>query len=327
MKRLISKLGALSLGLALTAAAVVPASAEMRKATISQAFQSLLYLPLYVGMDEGFFEKQGLDLTKESAGSGSVALSAVISKSAQFSLHGPEWTAIAASKGAAVNTIANVVNGAAVWIAATPDFKFTSVKDLKGEKIVTGTMPTTSTSLFIKLLKENGMDANKDVQMIQVPLGTEPGPFAAGQAKVAVMYEPGLDQVVAKGMKVVVGFPQLYGAYAFSTISARVDVDPDLAQRLTNGLEMAVRFMHKNTARTVEIAQKQFPTLEPAVVEAAVKRMLADNVYPTSVDITPDALKLALETQIALGNLSAQPDYKSFVPRTYMEKAMATVTN
>jgi NitT/TauT family transport system substrate-binding protein len=327
MKRLISKLGALSLALALTAAAVVPASAEMRKATISQAFQSLLYLPLYVGMDEGFFEKQGLDLTKESAGSGSVALSAVISKSAQFSLHGPEWTAIAASKGAPVNTIANVVNGAAVWIAATPDFKFTSVKDLKGEKIVTGTMPTTSTSLFIKLLKENGMDANKDVQMIQVPLGTEPGPFAAGQAKVAVMYEPGLDQVVAKGMKVVVGFPQLYGAYAFSTISARVDVDPDLAQRLTNGLEMAVRFMHKNTARTVEIAQKQFPTLEPAVVEAAVTRMLSDNVYPTSVDITPDALKLALETQIALGNLSAQPDYKSFVPRTYMEKAMATVTN
>ena len=324
MKRLISKLGALSLGIALTAAAVAPASAEMRKATISQAFQSLLYLPLYVGMDEGFFAKQGLDLTKESAGSGSVALSAVISKSAQFSLHGPEWTAIAASKGAPVNTIANVVNGAAVWIAATPDFKFSSVKDLKGEKIVTGTMPTTSTSLFIKLLKENGMDANKDVQMIQVPLGTEPGPFVAGQAKVAVMYEPGLDQVVAKGMKVVVGFPQLYGAYAFSTITARVDVDADLAQRLTNGLEMAVRFMHKNTARTVEIAQKQFPTLEPAVVEAAVKRMLTDNVYPTSVDITPDALKIALDTQIALGNLSAQPDYKTFVPRTYMDKAMAT---
>jgi NitT/TauT family transport system substrate-binding protein len=327
MRRRIPKLStvcvALALALGITAAG--PASAEMKKATISQAFQSLLYLPLYVGMQEGFFEKQGLDLTKESAGSGSVALSAVISKSAQFSLHGPEWTAIAASKGAPVNTIANVVNGAAVWIAATPDFKFDSVKDLKGQKIVTGLMPTTSTSLFIKLLKENGMDANKDVEMIQVPLGTEPGPFVAGQAKVAVMYEPGLDQVVAaKGMKVVVGFPKLYGAYAFSTITARTDVDPDLAQRLTNGLEMAERFMHKNEARTVEIAQKEFPTLEPAVVEAAVKRMLADNVYPTSVDITPEALKIALETQIALGNLAAQPDYKTFVPRTYIEKAIST---
>lgn len=323
MSKHFSKLGIVSLAVALGAAAT-PASAEMKKATISQAFQSMLYLPLYVGMDEGFFAKQELDLTKESAGSGSIALSAVISKSAQFSLHGPEWTAIAASKGAPVNTIANVVNGAAVWIATTPDFKYESLNDLKGQKIVTGLMPTTSTSLFIKLLKENGLDASKDVEMIQVPLGTEPGPFVAGQAKVAVMYEPGLDQVVAKGMKVVVGFPKLYGAYAFSTITARTDVDPDLAQRLTSGLEMAVRFMHKNQARTVEIAQKEFPTLDPAVVESAVKRMLSDNVYPTSVDITPDALKLALDTQIALGNLAAQPDYKTFVPKTYIDKALAT---
>ena len=177
---------------------------------LSQAFQSMLYLPLYVAIDEGFFTKQGLDLVKETAGAPTVALNAVISKSAEFSLHGPEWAAIAASKGAPVHIIANVVNGAAVWIAATPDFKFASVKDLKGEKIVTGTMPTTSTSLFIKLLKESGLDAKTDVDMIQVPIGSEPGPFMAHQAKVAVMYEPGLDQVVAKGMTVLLFLQALW---------------------------------------------------------------------------------------------------------------------
>src|ERR1700749_2166098 len=209
-----------------------PASAENKKVTLSQAFQSMLYLPLYVAIDEGFFTQQGLDVTKETAGAPSVALSAVTSKRPQFSIHGPEWTAIAASKGAPVHIVANVVNGAAVWIATTPDFKFESIKDLKGEKIVTGLMPTTSTSLFIKLLKENGLDAKTDVDMIQVQIGSEPGPFLAKQAKVAVMYEPGLDQVVAKGMKVVVGFPKLYGSYAFSAVTARTDVDADSAERV-----------------------------------------------------------------------------------------------
>jgi NitT/TauT family transport system substrate-binding protein len=300
-----------------------PAFAEGKKAVISQAFQSMLYLPLYVAMDQGFFAQQGLDLEKQTAGSPTVALNAVISKSADFSLHGPEWAAIAASKGAPVHIIANVVNGAAVWIAAEPDFKFDSVKDLKGQKIVTGTMPTTSTSLFIKLLKENGMDANSDVEMIQVPIGTEPGPFMAHQAKVAVMYEPGLDQVVAKGMKVVLGFPKLYGPYAFSAIAARTDVDPDSAQRLVKGLEMAERFIPANEARTVEIAKSEFPNLDPAVVEAAVKRMIADSVYPTSVDISADALKIAMNTQIALGNLAAQPDYAVFVDKTFISPALA----
>jgi NitT/TauT family transport system substrate-binding protein len=302
---------------------VAPASAENKKVTLSQAFQSMLYLPLYVAIDEGFFTQQGLDLTKETAGAPTVALSAVISGSAQFSIHGPEWTAIAASKGAPVDVIANVVNGAAVWIAASPDFKFDGIKSIKGQKIVTGLMPTTSTSLFMKLLKENGMDAKTDVEMIQVAIGTEPGPFLAKQADVAVMYEPGLDQVVAKGMKVVFGFPKTYGAYAFSTVTARNDVDPDTAQRVVNGMEMAMRFMTKNEAKTVEIAKKEFPTLDPAVVEAAVKRMLADGVYPTSVDITAEALKVSMDTQIALGNLQGQPDYKSFVVKKFIDPALA----
>jgi NitT/TauT family transport system substrate-binding protein len=300
-----------------------PALAENKKVTLSQAFQSMLYLPLYVAIDEGFFTQQGLDLTKETAGAPTVALSAVISGSAQFSIHGPEWTAIAASKGAPVDIIANVVNGAAVWIATAPDFKFESIKDIKGQKVVTGLMPTTSTSLFIKLLKENGMDAKTDVDMIQVAIGSEPGPFVARQADVAVMYEPGLDQAVAKGMKVVLGFPKSYGAYAFSSVTARNDVDPDSAQRVVNAMEMAMRFMVRNEARTVEIAQKEFPTLDPVVVEAAVKRMLSDGVYPPSVDVTPEALKVAMDTQIAIGNLATQPDYKTFVVKKFIDPALA----
>lgn len=300
-----------------------PAAADNKKVVVSQAFQSMLYLPLYVAINEGFFTQQGLELTKETAGAPSVALSAVISGSAQFSIHGPEWTAIAASKGAPVDIIANVVNGAAVWIATSPDFKFSGIKDIKGQKVVTGLMPTTSTSLFIKLLKENGMDAKTDVEMLQVAIGSEPGPFVAKQADIAVMYEPGLDQVVAKGMKVVYGFPKSYGPYAFSAVTARKDVDPDTAQRVVNAMEMAMRFMAKNDARTVEIARKEFPTLDPAVVESAVKRMLADGVYPPSVDITADALKVSMDTQIALGNLSAQPDYGTFVVKKFIEPALA----
>src|ERR1700722_5436292 len=117
---------------ALTASLLAtPSPAENKKVTLSQAFQSMLYLPLYVAIDEGFFTQQGLDLTKETAGAPTVALSAVISGSAPFSIPGPQWTAIAPTKGAPVGLIANVVNGSAVWIATAPNFKFSSIKDIK----------------------------------------------------------------------------------------------------------------------------------------------------------------------------------------------------
>ncbi|MDB5990068.1 MAG: transporter substrate-binding protein [Herbaspirillum sp.] len=297
--------------------------AQEKKAVLSQAFQSMLYLPVYVAQDAGFFKKHGLDVTKQTAGAPSTALSAVLSGSADFSLHGPEWTAIAASKGAPVNIIANVVNGAAVWIATTPDFKFTSIKDLKGETVVTGQMPTTSTSLFLKLLKENGMD-NESVKMIQVQLGSEIGPLAAGQAKAAVMYEPGLDQAVARGMKVVLGFPKLYGPYAFSAITAKKDVDPDTAQRFVSALQDALVYMQSssNQAAVIDIAKKEFPTLDPVVVESATKRMLAEAVYPKSVDISAASLEVAMATQIALGNLQAQPVYADLISQKFIKAAL-----
>lgn len=289
---------------------------------ISQAFQSMLYLPFYVAIDQGFFTQQGVAVDKETAGSPPSALSAVISGSADFSIHGPEWTAIAASKGAKVGIVANLVNGAAVWIAAAPDFQYDGVASLKGQRVVTGAMPTTSTSLFMKLAKEGGLDAKTDVDMIPVQIGSEPGPFLAGQAKVAVMYEPGLEQAVSRGMKVVFGFPKAYGPYAFSSLTARTGVDPDKAQRVVNALELAIRFMHADTPATLAIARREFPSLAPAVVDAAVTRMLAEDVYPTSVQTTPEALTTAMQTQIALGNLAAQPDYAQFVVQTYVAKAL-----
>ena len=73
----------------------------------------------------------------------------------------------------------------------------------------------------------------------------------------------------------------------------------------------------------VSIAKKEFPTLDPVIVESAVRRMVAENVYPTSVQTTPNALKVAMDTQIALGNLKVQPDYAKFVVQTYVKKALA----
>src|ERR1700692_1532657 len=126
-------LTALTTALAFSAASVATtALAADKKIPISQAFQSMLYLPLYVAIDGGFFTKEGLDVDKQTAGSPSAALSAVLSGSADFSLHGPEWTAVAAEKGAEVDVIANVVNGAAVWIATAPDGKFTRIQGAKG---------------------------------------------------------------------------------------------------------------------------------------------------------------------------------------------------
>jgi NitT/TauT family transport system substrate-binding protein len=67
--------------------------------------------------------------------------------------------------------------------------------------------------------------------------------------------------------------------------------------------------------------------LAPSVPKSpvAVKRMIGDNVYPKTVEIAPDALKVAMSTQIAIGNLAEQPVYEKFVERRYITKALQTM--
>ncbi|HEY0122904.1 MAG TPA: ABC transporter substrate-binding protein, partial [Rhizobium sp.] len=324
LNRFASVLGCIAV-LAASVQAPHPAVAEAtKKVVVSQLFQSVMFLPLYVALDEGLFEKQGLSVTKQTSGSPNASLSAVISGSADFSLHGPEWTAIAASKGADVQVIAGVVNRAAVWIAATPDLKFNGPRDFAGQTISTGMMPIASTSLFNKLLKDNQIDpAAEKITIKQVQAGSEIGPLLAGQATVGVFYQPALEQAVAKGFKVIHSFPQQYGPYLLSGISARKTVDADTAVRFVAALEQALQFIQSHLKETVAIAQKEFPTIEPAIVEAAVKRMIDEKVYATSVAISPDALRIAMETQISLGNLGGQPVYDQLIAKPLIDLAIA----
>ncbi|SEJ49415.1 MULTISPECIES: ABC transporter substrate-binding protein [unclassified Variovorax] len=306
----------------LIATSAQAAMAQGKKVVLSQLFQSIQLLPVYVAIDGGFFEKEGLEVSKQTAGSANAALSALLSGTADFSLHGPEWSAIAAEKGAAVQVIASVVSRPSFWIAAAPEAKFESITDLKGQTVVTGMMPTTSTSMFLKLLKQNGLTPGSDVKVTQVQIGAEPGPLLAGQAKFAVLYQPGLDQVAARGMKVVYGFSSMADAYTVAAISTRPNVDPDTATRFVKGLQNALAFMQRDLPGTIAIAKQEFPSLEPTVVEAAVKRMVQERIYSTSVDISAQAFENSMATQVELGNLNAMPAYDKIVSRRYIRAAL-----
>lgn len=301
-----------------------PAAADNKKVILSQFAQSAMFVPVYVAVDRGFFEKQGLAVSIQTAGSPTAALAAVISGSADFSLHGPEWTAIAASKGADVQVIAGVVNRAAVWMVAAPSMKYAGTKDLAGQTISTGMMPIASTSLLTKLFRDSKIDpVANGITVKQVQSGSEFGPLMAGQASVSVLYEPAVDLAVSKGFKVIHSFPKQYGPYLLSAITTKKSIDADTAQRFVAGLQGAIDYMRANPTDTVAVAKAGFPSLDPAVVEAAVKRMLDEEVYATSVEISPAALEIAMETQISLGNLKAQPAYDGFVARKLIDGGLA----
>lgn len=278
-------------------------AAAPQKVVIYQAFQSLLYLPLYVGIDTGQFAKQGLDVQKVTAGSGAAGVGAVIGGHATFSLQDPMIAVLANLKGATLTNVALVVNGAPVWIAVPASSPIHKFADLEGKTIATAIPPSTGTYLLQRLLKREKMHATLDT----VQIGTELAPVAAGRDQAATLFEPQLDEAVAAGDRIIYAFTRNYpGGYAFSTIDtlrATVALHPALVRKFVAGLAAAEALMHRSPQLAATIAEREFPGLPKPVVKAAVARMVALDVYPASPAISPKAFANALSLQEYIGNI------------------------
>ncbi|MFM0121694.1 hypothetical protein P0D73_22850 [Paraburkholderia sp. RL18-101-BIB-B] len=82
-------------------------------------------------------------------------------------------------------------------------------------------------------------------------------------------------------------------------------------------VQLALRNIQKS------YSSEQGSVVDPKIVNAAVKRMLDEGVYPRNVDITPKSLTVAMDTQIALGNLKQQPKYNTFIAQNFIHQALA----
>jgi len=302
-------------------------SQKMDKVLVTEAFHSLLYLPVYVARHEGIFNRHGIDVpVVRSAGSGPTALASVLAGEAQFSVHGPEHVGFAQERGGNAKAVSAIANSAPVWILARQDMAYSVPSDLKGKKIVVGLAPGTSNTLLKRFLAANGLKDKGEVSVTEVQNGSELGPVLAGQADVAVAYQPQVEQGLAQGLKLIYAFTEDYPEYAFSTINTSqrmIDQNPDLVARFVGSIRDSLQVMHADPEIAKAVARKEFASLDAVVVDAAVQRMLENKVYPPGVKVTEEAFKTAIDMQKYVGNIKTEMKYEDIVMSVFADKLAA----
>lgn len=206
---------------------------------------------------------------------------------------------------------------------ANKNVKFDSPADLKGKRIIVGLAPGTSNTLLKRLLKDNHLDINKDVKVTEVQNGSELGPVLAGEADIAVAYQPQIEQGLAQGLKLIYDFTKDYPEYAFSTINTSqkmIDENPDLVKRFVNSINESLKLIHEDPEKAKEVARKEFPELNGEEVDKAVERMIKSNVYPKHVAITEEAFTTAIDMQKFVGNMKNDMRYEDIVNTEFFPK-------
>ena len=271
---------------------------------INEAVRTLLYLPLYRAQDSGCFSRRGLQVDIVTGGTAAASFAALVTGHASFAQADPMYVPIAREKGTAdARLVAQVVGRIAVWgVTRDPALREITRASLKGRVISTHKRPMTAYAYTLKVLTDLGLTPGTDVKIIENQPGAELAPLYRGDADLAFTLEPQVSQAEANGAHVVVSLPQRYGDQIFTGLMTTRDVltrDPSMVEATVRCYQEALTELHTDPMVGVTTAKKYFPSLDPSVLSAAVKRLLADEVIPKTILVSEDSWTKAMRVRLA----------------------------
>ncbi len=284
----------------------------------------MLYLPLYVAMEAGYFADEGLDIELVFAGNDDQIFASVASGAVDFGMGDPVFTAIAQEKGYPAKTVAMMITKLGnTGYTNNPDILLIDdPADLAGLRIGSFPNPSTTYILMDELVRTH-QDVLKDTEIVQAGMGAQLALLEAGKVDIALDLEPAVSKLEAQGYRIVFNLNEYIEPQVITGLMVRqemIDQNPDHVQGMVRALQKGLDTIHNDRIKTLEIAQKLFPALDPNIIEKALNRMMAKDVYPSSVVVPDDYWQRTLKTRLEAGDLQAlQPTGKSVDNRFALE--------
>ncbi|SCM76355.1 ABC-type nitrate/sulfonate/bicarbonate transport system, periplasmic component [uncultured Pleomorphomonas sp.] len=303
-------LAGIALAAGLISSGTLPASAET-EVRINQAFQSLLYLPLYVAQEKGYFADEGLKVTISTGGGGAQSWAAVIGGSADFSIQDPVFVPKTRENGGDGVVVAAIQNAPTVFIIGKDGTPLQdNLAHLSGKRVIVSPQPDTTWAFMSYLIKQQTLE---NVKLVNVSIGNEVPAIVSDRADYALAVEPQVTQSIRQnGLSSVYSFSanKDWFPFAFSSLTTTKDYiskNPEAAQGVITAFEMASRYIYKDFDGTVEIAAKYFPNLPKEIVAEAVKREIDAKGYPENVLVTKTSWDNNLNIALYAKNVKAYP--------------------
>lgn len=203
-----------------------------------------------LGIDEGIFEKHGLDVEIQLGQGGAALLPAVSSETIEFAVGNPLSVLVAASQGLGMEIIAGysaITDPAPSGLVVLESSGITSYKDLEGKTVAVNAVNTQGDLTTMAMVEEEGGDPSK-VSFTEIAFPDQLAQLEQGHIDAAWVPEPFLSGALATDGVAWLGDPMaaidnLYTMVTF-TSSAYAEKNPEIvdafAAAITEATELAM---------------------------------------------------------------------------------------
>ncbi|WP_240610047.1 ABC transporter substrate-binding protein [Billgrantia endophytica] len=287
--------------------------------------------PVYVGLAQGFFEEEGLEV-RISQGRGSTdAMTKLATRQADIGLADITALMVAQAEGGIpVKGVYSVFSQAPHAFYVLESSGIESVADVEGKRIATS--PFTSSNLFLPLLLElNGVD-DGDIELIQSDPGTLSPMLLNGRTDVVISWVTDHERYAAnarsadESLRVIPWHEAGLEAYATTLVASErfLEERPEVARRFISAYEKAIEYTWENPQEAAEAVHAVVPEVEVEMAASTIEaiRSLVFNDASDAHGLgTFDPERLATTwqwTAEAQDMDPAQLDPESIIDRSFM---------
>jgi NitT/TauT family transport system substrate-binding protein len=271
--------------------------------------------PIYLGIKQGFFEDEGLDLKLETAEGGAAIVPGVMSGQYQFGFSNSVSLLLAQSQGLAIKAVSAGVASTGkdgndfggVVVPADSDIK--SAKDLAGKKIAVNTLNNINTITINAAVRADGGDPSK-IQYVELGFPDIAPAVASGDVDAGQLVEPFLTIATSGGDRqvssnYVATDPDLMVGMYF-TSEKYLEEHSDVVDGFTAAMQKSLAYAsdHPDEARAI---LSEYTNIDAGVQEKVVLPGWPSEIETESIDKLAD---LMVEDKM----VDSKPDASALLP-------------
>ncbi len=300
------------------------------KISIGEVTRSVFYTPMYVAVEEGFFEEEGLEIDLQTTWGGDTTMTTLLSDGIDIALVGAEtsiYVYAQDSKDYAIN-FAQLTQTDGTFLVAKeekPDFTW---EDLRGENFLgqrVGGMPQ---MVGEYVLKKHGVDPHADVNLDQsVDFANIPSAFASGDYEYVQLFEPTASVFEREGTgHIVASFGEESGTVPYTGFMAKqsyMDKNEETVLKFTKALYKAQAWVQETDAMTLaEIVSPYFEDTDIELLASSIERYKNQDSFATDPLLDKEEWEQLKTIMDEAGELPEDVPYEELVNTEFAEKVI-----
>lgn len=292
------------------------------KIRLNEVTHSVFYAPLYLAINLGYMEENGIDIELTNGGGSDASMTALLSGSADIALMGPETVVYVENSG---STNHPVVFGqltkkdGSFLISKTKYSSFNWSTDLKNKTAIIGRNGGLPAMTFEWVANQSGLYNGQNVVFDKdTSFNMMVSVFEATNAEFCTMFEPTASEFVKAGKGYMVGsVGEFSGEIPYTCFMAYPKFISENNELITNFLKAIKKaYLYITTHTSTEVANALSPSFDGSSIDSlkiAVESYMEIDAWSSSPAMTKDSFSRLLSVLKNAGTISSDVEFSKVV--------------